>query len=336
VKLSQYNGTVGGSNGSDTRVYVSIDWANAPSAPNATTVNINITTPCRAFDKYGYNVPLIQVPVQIRTVPSNFTKGFVESDGHVSIEGPHYQAIVPPAASSNSTSKRADSVTYHTFANYGRTGAGVGLWPQNLEKLSLSSAPALEYNLYLFTNTSAANVTVFISPSLNYLGDGTPLQYGIALFPSSASAPSNPTLVRPVGNTVGGNLPDGWGYAVSDGVWGRYGNYTTSRFNVTQEGAYTLRIWALMPSIIVQKIVVDLGGVRPSYLGPPESLLISRDTAGQYNQTSYVNTPGTIGGSGNGNITRITQQAAAPHFTAGGCIGFVTTTMAAVLFLIWA
>ncbi|KAL1869459.1 hypothetical protein VTK73DRAFT_3074 [Phialemonium thermophilum] len=331
VKLSQYNGTVGGSDGQDARVFISIDWENAPKGPNTTVVNINVTTPCRSFDKYGYPEPTIQVPVQIRSVPDNFTKGFVESDGHVAIEGPHFQAIVPPSggASANSTSsngtvsklrrffhgnaasaerptaKRADSeeITYHVLESYGRTSGGVSLWPQNLEKLSLDAAPALEYSLYLFSNTSAANVTLYISPSQNYLGDGTPLEYGIALFPAGDPQPK-PTLVRPVGNTVGTGMPDGWGYAVADGVWGHVGNYTTSRFAVDREGAYTLRVWCLLPSIVVQKIVVDLGGVRPSYLGPPESFLLSRDVAGEYNQTSYINEVDTLGGAGNGSLAR--------------------------------
>ncbi len=91
VKLSQYNGTVGPGNGTDSRVFVSIDWASAPKRPNATTVNINVTTPCQGLDKYGYKAPMVQLPVQLRSVPSNFTKGFVESDGHVSIQGAHYQ-----------------------------------------------------------------------------------------------------------------------------------------------------------------------------------------------------------------------------------------------------
>jgi hypothetical protein len=320
VKLSQYNGTVG-PNGSDSRVHISIDWANAPKAPNMTVVNINITTPC-SKGLYGYGAPMVQVPVTLRQVPSNFTKGFVESDGHVSIEGPHYQAIVPAEGApvsnstglgkrflgSSNTPKRADTpnVTYHTFENYGRTSGGVGLWPLTTEKLNIDTAPALEYNLYLFSNSSVlgpANVTVYISPSQNYLGDNNPLQYGIALYPAGSPVPK-PTIVQPVGKTVGANMPDGWGYAVADGVWGHTGNYTTSKFNVTQEGAYTLRIWGLLPSIVVQKVVVDMGGVRPSYLGPPESFLLGRDQVGVYNQTSFENGVDVVGGAGDGNLTR--------------------------------
>jgi hypothetical protein len=37
-----------------------------------------------------------------------------------------------------------------------------------------------------------------------------------------------------------------------------------------------LRVWALMPGVVVQKVVVDLGGVRASYLGPPESWFVGK------------------------------------------------------------
>ncbi|KAM7194365.1 kinesin-like protein 6 [Rhypophila sp. PSN 637] len=294
VKLSQYNGTVGPT-GADTRVYISIDWASAPKAPFSTTVNINVTTPCRSWDKYAYRSPMVQVPVSVRSVPSSFTKGFVESDKHVAISGSHYQAIVP-AAKSTSLNK---NVTYHKFDSYGRTGSGVGLIPQNTEKLSVEEAPALEYDVYFFTNHSAANVTAFISPALNYLGDWNPLEYAVSLYPKGGSAPK-PTFVRPVGPTVGTGMPDGWGYAVADAVWGHTGNYTTSTFKVPEPGAYTLRFWALMPGIVVQKIVIDLGGVRPSFLGPPESFLVGRDTVGKYDQLSFLDEADTLGGSRGG------------------------------------
>ncbi|PCD23983.1 hypothetical protein AU210_015497 [Fusarium oxysporum f. sp. radicis-cucumerinum] len=289
IQLSQYNGTVGGDNGTDSRVYITVDWDNAPQAPNTTEVMINITSDCRGFEKYAGEEPKLVVTVINREVPDSFEEGFVESDGHVSIEASHYQKI-HKGDSDNS------SLEYHTIKNYGRTLAGMGLYPLNTEKLKVGEGPALEYDMYLFSNNSAVNVTVFMSPGANYLGDRNPLQYGITLFPADKKQP-DPTIVTPIGPNKGTNMPDGWGYAVGNAVWGLYGNYTTSSFNVPKEGAYKLRIWALLPNILIQKIVVDLGGVRQSYLGPPESFLLGRDEMGKYNGTSFVSTPGILGGT---------------------------------------
>ncbi|KAK4034328.1 glycoside hydrolase [Parachaetomium inaequale] len=284
IKLSQSTGTVG-PNLPDNRVYLSVDWKAAPAAPFSDTIKINITTPCKGMDQYGFGDPHVLVPVRARSVPASFKKGSVESDGHVAFAGSAYTSILNPRQSTSQNK----NVTYHTFTHYGRTGSGVGLVPLDTEKLTVDTAPALEYDMYLFTNHSAANVTLYLSPGLNYLGDATPLEYAISLFPAG-SASSNPTVknVRPVGVTVGGNMPDGWQGAVADGVWGRTGNYTTSSFAVPAEGAYKLRVWALMPGVVVQKVVVNLGGVRPSYLGPPESFFVGRDELGGRNGTSFL------------------------------------------------
>ncbi|ERS94895.1 hypothetical protein HMPREF1624_08793 [Sporothrix schenckii ATCC 58251] len=300
VSLSLAAGTVG-ANGSDTRVHVSVhDWSQVAAS---TTVRINITSACRGLDRYGFKPAAVLVPVVVRRVPASFARGFVESDGTVAIDGAHYQRIVPAPGSPN--------VTYHTFRDYGRTSSGVGLWPLTTEKLTAATGPALEYALYLFANTTA-NVTVYLSPSQNYLGDDTPLEYTIALYPSSSSSSSSsspppaPVHVQPVGPSIGADMPAGWGAAAGDSIWGLTGNHTTTSFALASTPqAYTLRIQALLPSVVVQKIVVDTGGVRPSYLGPPESFFVGRDHTGTYNATTFADTPGTLGGTATNNCEQV-------------------------------
>jgi hypothetical protein len=57
-----------------------------------------------------------------------------------------------------------------------------------------------------------------------------------------------------------------WERNTSDNV-----NLTSTEHHVEKPGAHVLKLWAIDPTVVVQKIVVDTGGLAPSYLGPPES-----------------------------------------------------------------
>jgi hypothetical protein len=45
----------------------------------------------------------------------------------------------------------------------------------------------------------------------------------------------------------------------------------SAKVMIPSSGYHTLKVWMVDPGITLQKIFIDLGGLKPSYLGPPES-----------------------------------------------------------------
>jgi len=45
---------------------------------------------------------------------------------------------------------------------------------------------------------------------------------------------------------------------------------------VAAAGSHVLKIYMVDPGVVLDKIVLDVGGLRPSYLGPPETKVMLR------------------------------------------------------------
>ena len=50
----------------------------------------------------------------------------------------------------------------------------------------------------------------------------------------------------------------------------------TITHEITSAGTHTLRIYMVDTGVVLDKIVMDTGGVRPSYLGPSETRVVMR------------------------------------------------------------
>ena len=54
-----------------------------------------------------------------------------------------------------------------------------------------------------------------------------------------------------------------------------------STHTLSGSGYHTLKVWMVDPAVVLEKIMVDLGGLRPSTLGPPESYRSGRSALSQ-------------------------------------------------------
>ena len=46
----------------------------------------------------------------------------------------------------------------------------------------------------------------------------------------------------------------------------------SATLKVSKAGLHTLKLWMIDNGIVYQRIIINNGGLKPSYLGPPESL----------------------------------------------------------------
>ena len=229
-------------NKSDTRSIVTVDWDSAPDGLSLVELNV------RASDDSETTVML---PVNKTSVPADFT-GFVESNGIISIEASHY-----------TSAETKNGVSYVEVPHYGRTLSGIKPWPATMDTQYSNTGPALRYSMYTTTSSTAPRLIVSLGASHNH----DPTRH--IKFAYSLDG-AEPVTVRPVSTAPPYKEGNAWRKAVVENGW-------TSTIELDAEietGVHELSLWLLEPGVVLQKVVLDMGGYKTTALGPPESMKV--------------------------------------------------------------
>jgi hypothetical protein len=217
------------------RLAITVDWARATKGTS--NVPITITGP-------GGTSVAVQLALNNPEVTQ--VKGFVESNGYVSIEAEHYSSAVD-----------GTDVKWNVIPNLGRTFSGVTALPATATSQASPSgaSPHLEYGIHLFTS-GPIKVKAYFSPTLKF--GGAALRYGVSV-DGGAVTTASVDLAADSGS---------WSTAVTNNVY-----TSTTTLSVSGVGAHTVKFWRMDGGLVLQKLVLETSGAKASYLGPPESML---------------------------------------------------------------
>ena len=230
--LSEPNGTID----RDHRVWVSVDWSKVPEGSTSGQVKVSGT---------GAQDVVVKVKAFRPTEPArDLLDGFVESDGYVSMEATHYTQKID-----------ASVARWEKIDDLGRTLSSMSVFPVTAESATPpGNSPHLEYKMYLF-DPGTVEVEAILAPTLNFV-PSRGLRYALSFDDQP------PQII----DAFEKHSQKDWEETVKDGV-----RKVKSKHSVAQPGYHTLKFWMVDPGVVLQKLVVNLGGVKPSYLGPPES-----------------------------------------------------------------
>ncbi len=231
---------VSGSIEKDKRLWVRVDWSKSPAGSASGTVELSGT---------GSEV-VVNVSAFNPAEPTRDSlRGFVEGNNFVSIEAEHY-----------TKETNAGANRWVKIQNYGRTVSGMRAeGPANVLATPGKDSPSLEYQMYLFSS-GKVELESIVGPTLSFM-PGRPVRYAVAF---DDDPPQEITIVPKVFEGFFTNPV--WSESVKNNC-----HTVKSTHTIKAPGYHTLKIWMVDPAVVLEKVVVNTGGVKPSYLGPPES-----------------------------------------------------------------
>lgn len=214
------------------RLFVSIDWKAAPAGKSTGKVEIKQTEGASET-----------VEVSALRLTGKET-GYIVTNGYISIDAEHGRQA--------GNTKQAH---WELLPDYGNTLSAITIAPGDAPSATPEGdSLRLEYPIYLLEKEEI-KVDAVLAPTLNYV-PGRGVRLAISL------DNQKPQIVDALADT---GLKT-WEKAVSDNV-----RHAIANLAVQSPGAHTLKVWMVDPGVVIEKLVLDCGGLQPSYLGPPET-----------------------------------------------------------------
>jgi len=171
---------------------------------------------------------------------------FIENDGYVSIEANNFSRL-----------NNSDEIKWEVIPHLSKTESSVTTFPQSKYPKSTDNI-YLEYDID-FKTAGEFDVEVFVAPTLNYNANKG-LRYALSFNGEDEQ------IVNFNGHYKG-HLGQWQGESIIK---------TTTKLTVKNTGKQTLRFRVLEPGIVLQKILINTGGLKPTYLGAPESQIVNQ------------------------------------------------------------
>ena len=234
IVLSQKSGTLRPEFGKkETRIWVTIDWAKAPKQ-NKISRTIN-------FIGNGKTIAVDVIANYIKNEKLNSFKGFVESNGYISIH-----------ASNFNRQTRIEAKEWKIVDGLGHTGKSIELYPlhtntktDTTNKALLKTMPAVEYDFYTFTS-SAPEVAVYTLPT-HPLNNNHSMRYAVSVDEQPLQIVDFKTFGR----------SEEWKQNVLSNSASR-----KLQFPSLAAGKHTLKIYAIDPGVIIDRILINTGGLK--------------------------------------------------------------------------
>ncbi|MEW6507133.1 MAG: glycosyl hydrolase 115 family protein [Bacteroidota bacterium] len=224
------------------RIFVSIDWKKAPVGKQLVPIIINGTGTSVTVNLIINNYKSIKVS----------DDSFVESNGYVSMKAENFYNAV-----------ETDLVKWTKIPNLGRTASAMIIEPVTVQQQTLDdTSPRLEYKIHFFSK-GEMKVNLYLSPTLNFQHTQG-LRYAV----SFNNEPPQIVNIHIADTIPDWKYPNEWNQKVGNNI-----KVTTTVHSIKEEGEHILKVWAVDPGVVFQKIVVETYplGVKQSYLGPPQS-----------------------------------------------------------------